>query len=125
MAVPDGWPPARGDTGAQNPAYRPARPPPELDGSAMRRGWGEASLSTSAGHSYGLGSDDLPSLAELIRQTPGAHPIGSVDELRCDIFEDGQELDDFLAFVAASRHAGLSRSAWRRRHVHRCRLALA
>jgi hypothetical protein len=60
-------------------------------------------LSTSAEYPYGLGSDDLPSLAELIRQTPGAHPIGSVDELRCDVFEDDQELDDFLAFVTASR----------------------
>jgi len=28
MAVPDGWPPARVHAGAQNPAYRPARPPP-------------------------------------------------------------------------------------------------
>lgn len=30
MAALDGWPPARGDTGAQNPAYRPPRPPPGL-----------------------------------------------------------------------------------------------
>jgi hypothetical protein len=30
MAVPDGWPPARVRAGAQNPAYRPARPPPAL-----------------------------------------------------------------------------------------------
>jgi hypothetical protein len=31
MAVPDGWPSARVRAGAQNPAYRPARPPPELE----------------------------------------------------------------------------------------------
>jgi hypothetical protein len=66
------------------------------------------SVSTSAGDSYGLGSGDLPSLAELIQQTPGAHPIGSVDELQCDVFEDDQELDDFLAFVAVSRRTDLS-----------------
>jgi hypothetical protein len=65
-------------------------------------------VSTSAGHPCGLGSDDLPSLAELIGQTPGAHPIGSVDELRCDVFKDDQELDDFLVFVTASRHAGVA-----------------
>ena len=29
MAVPDGWLPARVRAGAQNPAYRPARPPPQ------------------------------------------------------------------------------------------------
>jgi hypothetical protein len=74
----------------------------------MRTGVEMVTLSTSAGHPHGLGSDDLPSLAELIRQTPGAHPIGSINELRCDVFEDDQELDDFLAFVTASRHAGLS-----------------
>ena len=66
------------------------------------------SLSTSAGPPYGLGSDDLPPLTELIRQAPGAHPIGSVDELRCDVFEDDQEFDEFLAFVAASRRAGFA-----------------
>jgi hypothetical protein len=74
----------------------------------MRVGMGVVSVSTSAGHPYSLGRDDLPSLAELIRQTPGIHPIGSVNELRCDVFEDDQELDGFLAFVTASRHAGLA-----------------
>jgi hypothetical protein len=74
----------------------------------MRVGMEEMALSSGAGHPYGLGSDDLPSLAEVIGQTPGAHPIGSVDELRCGVFEGDQELDDFLAFVTASRHAGLS-----------------
>jgi hypothetical protein len=69
---------------------------------------GVVSVSTSAGHPCGLGCGDLPSPAELIRRTPGAHPIGSADELRCDVFEDDQELDDFLAFVAASRHANLA-----------------
>jgi hypothetical protein len=72
------------------------------------RGMEVVTVSTSAGDPYGLGRDDLPSPADLIRQTPGAHPIGSVDELRCDVFENDQELDDFLAFVTASRHSGLS-----------------
>jgi hypothetical protein len=74
----------------------------------MRAGMEVVLVSNGAGHPYGLGSGDLPSLAELIRQTPGAHPIGSVDELRCDVFDDDQEFDDFLAFVAASRRTDLA-----------------
>ena len=46
-------------------------------------------------------------LDELIRRTPGAHPIKSIDELRSDAFETDQELDEFLAFVTESRHADL------------------
>jgi hypothetical protein len=69
---------------------------------------GVVPLSAIAAHPYGLGSDDLPSLAELIGQTPGAHPIGSVDQLRCDVFRDDHELDEFLTFVTASHHASLA-----------------
>lgn len=47
-------------------------------------------------------------MEELIRRTPGAHPIASVDELRCDAFESDEELDEFLAFVTESRHADLA-----------------
>jgi len=54
-------------------------------------------------------------LEELIRQTPGAHPIRSMDEPRCDAFETDEELGEFLAFVAEflafvaeSRHADLA-----------------
>lgn len=50
------------------------------------------------------GGDDLVPLEELIRQTPGANPISTVDELRCDAFQTDDELDDFLAFVTKSRH---------------------
>ena len=64
--------------------------------------------STSAEQPQHPGSDDLVPLDELIRETPGAHPISSVDELRCDAFETDQELDEFLAFVAESRHADLA-----------------
>jgi hypothetical protein len=52
--------------------------------------------------------DDLVPLAELIRQTPDAHPITSIDELRNDAFESDEELDKFLAFVTQSRHADLA-----------------
>jgi len=55
-----------------------------------------------------LGGTDLVPLDELIRQTPGAHPIGTLDEFRCDAFETDEELEAFLAFVAASRHADLA-----------------
>jgi len=51
---------------------------------------------------------DLVLLDELFRQTPGAHPIGSIDELRCDAFDAEKELEEFLAFVTASRHADLA-----------------
>jgi len=64
--------------------------------------------STSADRPQRAVSDYLLPLDELIRDTPGAHPISSVDELRCDAFETDEELDEFLAFVAASRHADLA-----------------
>jgi hypothetical protein len=65
-------------------------------------------MSTSAEQSRRPAGDDLVPLDELIRETPGAHPVRSVDELRCDAFETDQELDEFLAFVAESRHADLA-----------------
>jgi hypothetical protein len=34
----------------------------------------------------------------------GVHPIASVDELRADIFESDEELDEFLADLEAFRH---------------------
>jgi hypothetical protein len=64
--------------------------------------------STSAEYRHDRGGEDLIPLDELIRQTPGAHPIGSVDELRCDAFETDEELKEFLAFVSESRHADLA-----------------
>lgn len=64
--------------------------------------------STNAEHVPGPGSSGLVPLEELIRQTPGAHPITSIDELRSDAFETDEELDEFLAFVAETRHADLA-----------------
>ena len=63
---------------------------------------------TSARHWLHLGDQGLMPLAELIGQTAGARPISSVDDLRCDAFETGEELDEFLAFVADSRQASLA-----------------
>jgi hypothetical protein len=40
-------------------------------------------------------------LTELIQQTPGAHPIASIDNLRNGTFESDQKLDEFLAFVTS------------------------
>jgi hypothetical protein len=65
-------------------------------------------VSTSAEHERQAGGEDLVPLEELIRHTPGAHPISSVDELRSDAFETDEELDEFLAFVTESRHADLA-----------------
>ena len=47
---------------------------------------------------------DLVPFDELIRRTPGAHQIGSTDDLRCDAFDTEEEVGEFLAFVAESRH---------------------
>jgi hypothetical protein len=60
-------------------------------------------MSTNAEHQRPAGGEDLITLEELIRRTPGAHPISTVDELRGDAFETDEELDEFLAFVTASR----------------------
>jgi hypothetical protein len=65
-------------------------------------------MSTSAEHPRQPDGDDLLPLEELIARTPGAHPIVSVDELRCDAFDTDEELDEFLAFVTESRHADLA-----------------
>ena len=64
--------------------------------------------STSAEHMPDPGREDLVPLEELIRQTPGAHPITSIEELRNDAFESDEELDEFLVFVTQSRHADLA-----------------
>jgi hypothetical protein len=65
-------------------------------------------MSTGAEHQRQAGGEDLVPLDELIRRTPGAHPISSVDELRSDAFQTDEELDQFLAFVTESRHADLA-----------------
>jgi hypothetical protein len=64
--------------------------------------------STGAEHLPHQAPEDLVPLAELIRHTPGAHPITSIDELRNDAFTTDEELDEFLAFVTQSRHADLA-----------------
>jgi hypothetical protein len=46
--------------------------------------------------------------AELLR-SQGVRPIESVDELaRPDLFESDEELDEFIAYIYASRHTGLA-----------------
>lgn len=57
-------------------------------------------------------SDLLPgprhvSAEELARQQ-GVRPIKSADDLRADLFESDDELDEFLADVHASRQANLA-----------------
>ena len=60
---------------------------------------------TSARHWLHPGDQGLVPLAELIGQTAGARPVSSVDDLRCDAFETGEELGEFRTFVAGSRQA--------------------
>jgi hypothetical protein len=64
--------------------------------------------STSVEHVPDPAHDDLVPLTKLIQQTPGAHPISSIDELRNDAFESDEELDEFLAFVTQSRRADVA-----------------
>jgi hypothetical protein len=61
-------------------------------------------------------AEDLPDwgtaehvpVEELLRRQ-GVRPIASVDELaRPDLFESDEELDEFLAYIYASRHTGLA-----------------
>ena len=52
-----------------------------------------SAVSTSAESPRRAGGEDLVPLEELIRRTHGAHPISSVDELRCEAFESDEELD--------------------------------
>lgn len=42
-------------------------------------------------------------LGDLIRRTPGAQRIDSIDDSRRDVFDTEEELEEFLAFVADSR----------------------
>jgi hypothetical protein len=60
------------------------------------------------GHPGHRPDGDLLPLDELILKTPGAHPISSLDELRSGAFGIDEELEEFLAFVAASRRADLA-----------------
>ncbi|MGO9081885.1 MAG: hypothetical protein ACLQDY_23075 [Streptosporangiaceae bacterium] len=42
-------------------------------------------------------------LAEQARRK-GVRPVASIGELRADVFESGEELDEFLADLRAFRH---------------------
>ena len=77
---------------------------PERTGGARK----VIAATTNTGHSLHPGDEGLVPLEELIRQAAHARPISSVDDLRCDVFEADEELDEFLAFVADSRQASLA-----------------
>jgi hypothetical protein len=47
-----------------------------------------------------------PSVAELAQQQ-GVRPVTSLDEMRADLWESDEELEEFLADVRASRQADL------------------
>ena len=62
--------------------------------------------SSSADHLPEWGTAEHVPAAELVRRQ-GVRPIESVDELVYPgAFESDEELDEFLAMVYASRHAG-------------------
>ena len=77
-------------------------------GVRTRTGYGGGSVRRGGGYPGHLSDADLLPLDELIRQTPGVHPISSLDELRSEAFGTDAELEEFLAFVAASRRADLA-----------------
>jgi hypothetical protein len=62
---------------------------------------------TRGAHADGLGGSAPPeSVAEQIRRK-GIKPVGSVDELRADVFESDEELQEFLDHLYESRRSGL------------------
>lgn len=64
--------------------------------------------SSNAEHLPEWGTAEHVPVEELLRRQ-GIRPIESVDELACtDLFESDDELDEFIAFVRAFRHAGLA-----------------
>jgi hypothetical protein len=64
--------------------------------------------SSSAEHLPEWGTAEHVPVEELLRRQ-GVHPIQSVDELAVpDLFESDEEVDEFIAFVRASRQAGLA-----------------
>lgn len=63
---------------------------------------------SSAGHLPEWDTAEHVPTEELLRRQ-GIRPIGSVDELACpDLFESDDELGEFIAFVRASRNAGVA-----------------
>jgi hypothetical protein len=67
-----------------------------------------AMTASSAGHLPELDTAEHVPTEELLRRQ-GIRPIESVDELACpDLFESDEELDEFIAFVRASRNAGVA-----------------
>jgi hypothetical protein len=64
--------------------------------------------SSNAEHLPEWGTAEHVPVEELLRRQ-GVRPIESVDELACpDLFESDDELDEFIAFVRASRNAELA-----------------
>jgi hypothetical protein len=64
--------------------------------------------SSNAEHLPEPGTAEHVPVEELLRRQ-GVRPIKSVDELACpDLFESDDELDEFIAFVRASRNAEMA-----------------
>ena len=64
-------------------------------------------MTSGAEHVPETSRDGHVSVIELARQQ-GVRPIASVDDLRADVFDSDQELDEFLADLYASRRADLA-----------------
>jgi hypothetical protein len=96
MAVVDRWPSARGDTGAQNPAYRPARPPPQL---GARRGmslWPRGA--STLDHRHAVGATYLPGARMTGEKMPPrggiADKVGNRYEGRIALWRIGPRLHE-------------------------------
>jgi hypothetical protein len=64
-------------------------------------------------------AEGLVPVEELARRQ-GVQPVSSVDDLaRDDVFETDAELDEFLTFVTALRHADMSEEPSVRQHHQR------
>jgi hypothetical protein len=74
----------------------------------MRRANMEGAVTTSDADvpEFLTGADSI-SVEEQARRL-GARPIKSLHELRCDVWESDEELDEFLADLAESRRSSIT-----------------
>jgi hypothetical protein len=78
------------------------------------RYWGESDgaevipVSTSSAHEHQPAAPETESLAEQL-QRKNVQPIRSAEDLACEgIFDDDEELDEFLAHIYSDRRAALA-----------------
>jgi hypothetical protein len=65
-------------------------------------------VSTSSAHEHEPAAPEVESLAEQLRRK-NIQPIESAEDMACEgIFDDDEELDEFLAYIYGTRRAELA-----------------